>query len=124
VLTVAERIDNGITLLDTNIVGWADHIDINNFNISNGDNCILGQIGRKKFNMPAIDLKNENISSPYVSMCAKLGISWDDQENYGFFSWKPVEHIALNEIWKDKIKARQAEAEDIQWASLAKENSY
>ena len=43
-LTIAQRVQNGIKLLDTAMPGWIDKVDVSTLNMRNPEFCLLGQI--------------------------------------------------------------------------------
>lgn len=91
--TVAERVAAGIQLLDDNVEGWRDKINLETFNIQNTRNCILGQIfktdedhwesgydvGRAKLNLAGCDCcAEEGQLLPYdYGFDARLGLAED-----------------------------------------------
>src|SRR4051812_23092318 len=42
-LTIAERVQRGASLLDTEFPGWVDQVDLSSLNLASGCDCILGQ---------------------------------------------------------------------------------
>lgn len=41
--TIAERVQRGAFLLDTQFPGWVDQVDLSTLNLASGCDCILGQ---------------------------------------------------------------------------------
>lgn len=39
------RVQRGAELLDERMPGWADKVDVDEFDLRDGDRCVLGQIG-------------------------------------------------------------------------------
>lgn len=107
-LSIVDRVTNGVAFLDNTIPGWYDFIDIDKINICDGNWCILGQLGRNKYDMEFGKVNytggETSIPFPYTKMCEELNLSSDSFE-YGFYEIG-MEGIMLNELWKDAIRKR------------------
>jgi hypothetical protein len=100
VITTQLRVDAGMEFLDRKTPGWEHYVRLPSLELSDGSNCILGQIGQEKF-----DSEHDSISG-YCTLVGELKLDVDTQESLGFFCSNPFNYELLNEVWRDKIKER------------------
>ena len=103
-LTIAQRVQNGIKLLDTAMPGWREKIDISRLDLMSPNFCVLGQVmGRERCG--------------YTLAVDKLSLSIQDREDAGFL--RPIlneetveQRMAgweeLTTAWKEALLAEKA----------------
>lgn len=96
--TPASRITAGAKLLDRNVSGWEDRIDLDKLDLSTHDCCMLGQL----FGSYSKGLEDLNIGNP---------------SRYGFFTGTThgprtqrdfLQYDKLKRIWTNLIRKRTA----------------
>jgi hypothetical protein len=48
-LSIEQRVQNGATFLDANVVGWVDKINLKTLNIASSCKCVVGQVTGKAY---------------------------------------------------------------------------
>lgn len=82
-----DRVQLGISWLNTNFPGWELRVDLNKFNVNNESKC------------PCYYASGED----FWKMIVRLGIFEGRQyEKMGFIEWNKRDE--MNEIWKSEIK--------------------
>lgn len=107
--TAHELVERGARLLDEKLPGWADQIDLDTLNMREGCNCIIGQIGGRRFNLDALGWHNDVDAAHYSNLIGPMGIVGYE---YGFDSSADrddfhVFYDDLQDAWKGEIVARR-----------------
>lgn len=95
--SIEQRVADGATFLDANVVGWVDKIDLKTLRINCLCNCVLGQLFEE-----------------YGSGLIALDVH--DGRDFGFdvlekdYMNNKAEYAALTDEWKRVILARRAAA--------------
>lgn len=77
-MTIKERVKKGVALLDKNLKGWRYCINLDNFDMSDFQTCVLGQIGGGSYG-----------KGSYLAFQGNLTV--DDEESHGFEHWCYIE---------------------------------
>jgi hypothetical protein len=99
-----KRIARGVALLDEKVPNWRGHIDLEFFDISNSERCVLGQLNRAGV---LGDRYSWGWGGSYLYALAALGLTEDNEHEYGFdIDWETdidnadVEWAKLNREWR------------------------
>lgn len=95
-IELAKRVQNGITFLDAACPGWAEKIDLDNLDMRNHNQCVLGQLIGDFFKL-------------------NLGPRLDTDEfhevfGFGILKLMSVDIQELERMWRQEIAKRQEEA--------------
>lgn len=98
-MSLDQRVQNGINLLDREFPGWEGYVSAAKLNICDGQNCVLGQLGSNKYNIE---------HGAYAGLCKVIGLSSNvyRQAEFGFLACKGEEGT-LNKLWAARIRAIQ-----------------
>lgn len=116
--TAHDLVQKGAALLDVRLPGWADQIDLDTLELSNGCRCVLGQLAGRKVNLELLGLDADD----YVEASGEIVASYEDvidqvgdAVKLGFAlgrtrlrrreAWEAWE--ALQDAWKGEIVARR-----------------
>lgn len=77
-LSVVERVNNGIEFLNENIPGWRQKIDKDILDIFSASTCIWGQLGWPRFKGLETVINNTDITSVYEN--GFMGYNFDGDE--------------------------------------------
>ncbi len=104
--TIEERVRDGATFLDLNVVGWVDKIDTDLLSIASCDKCLLGQL-------------YFDYTSAVESLCIEayykqheLGFAWGDYVCNDPQALVDGECGLLTSEWRKLILARRAGRND------------
>jgi hypothetical protein len=116
--TLKARVKRGAALLDKQVRGWAERIDIERLDLSAspyypdtdypdtegsyGCGCVLAQLD-------AHDEDGERVGY-YSDGAQALGLDFDHALEYGFTSHEPDKYPKLTELWVAAINERKASA--------------
>lgn len=108
------RVNRGAKLLDEEIPGWADFVNMDDLHLDSCSKCVLGHIGREKYEI--------NSTSIYGSMMNVLKLNAYEGIYYGFCRDIGMSGLcpsiladgdveSLNAAWKNKILERRQPTE-------------
>lgn len=116
-MSVSSRVQAGTEFLDEHYPGWASHIDPDTLNIRDGDKCVLGQI----YNRMLKRKRPADYRSGFLHLLIEIGI--ENPVEFGFKGSDyreayDIDCVKLSEEWKREIRARQANAQRVQYDLL------
>ena len=85
-----KTVDAGVALLDERLPGWHKEIDADNLNLSDCNECVLGQL-----------------FGNYVKGLGVLGLYYGDSLKFGFRSGPPSQWWDLSQTWREIVRGRQ-----------------
>lgn len=115
-LEAENRVAAGAAFMDEYFPDWEDDIDINQLDIRNGCDCVLGQIATKRFGLTG------GPNSPYVQICELLNLDPVQQRCLGFVSTGMGDLI--NMIWREQIIKRQEAKAEKEWHKPKQEKAF
>jgi len=87
-----KTVARGVELLDERLPGWDEEITVENLNLSNCRECVLGQL-----------------FGEYDKGLRVLGLSSKDAKSLGFYRWPgPSRWESLSKAWRDIVRSRRA----------------
>ncbi len=99
--TIAERVARGAALLDEQLPGWADHIDLGELALESPCRCILGQLWQGK-----------DPEEPYEMALGELNLDYGEDDAAGFDKMPGTgnwgEYAQLTGAWRELIESRRA----------------
>lgn len=100
-LRISERVAGGAALLDEQMPGWADRIDLGAFLLANPCKCVIGQLfnGDYASGVSALGLRDDS---------GTLSSALAGERAHGFDDGDPVTLAALEREWVTVITERQA----------------
>jgi hypothetical protein len=99
--TPEERARNGATLLDSEIPGWYNRINLKTFRILSPNHCIIGQLYQNE--------DTDGVFGPFTRGLKDLG-AYDERVAYGFAmatSDEDGESKQLDAAWRTEILNRR-----------------
>lgn len=90
---IPDRVQAGVALLDREVPGWDERVDLDALMIADRFRCVLGQV-----------------FGSYDVGLSSLDWGEDDDEAYGFDVCYLTEYPRLNDAWRNRIEARRAVA--------------
>jgi len=106
-MNLKENVERGVALLDAEKPGWDAQIDLENFDFSDTELCILGQLYAgdpdiSGFDVGLVQLFGEDVDLSEESAKHGFDVLWE-------FGMKTSEHYSeLHELWKAEILSRRA----------------
>lgn len=101
-MTIEQRVRNGATFLDANVVGWEDKINVDDLNVGSCMRCILGQLfAGFRSGAIALDLRDDE--------AAALGFQVTEYEKDNDI------HTPFRELttaWRELLLERRRESAD------------
>jgi hypothetical protein len=92
VLTIAQRVDNGIALLDEKVPSWQDKVDPSTLTLSRIDACVLGQLFGSYY-----DGAEQLGFDPESKQASDLGFFLKDDEH------RYITYQQLTEEWSTRL---------------------
>lgn len=113
-MTLKERVDAGIAWLDSRYPDWAANINGWFLDMGDGEQCILGQLGRTVARTEVARVKQDmglGCLSTYTVMCDLNGLDYTQPAALGFGLEDDEPAIALTRLellWTSEVFARQS----------------
>lgn len=100
---VNDRVQRGIKYLNKYIPGWYNHIDTGTLNIGKGDDCVLGQICKKRYAWLMTHFSGYTNLANYL----QKKVRDFDAVDIGLYPITREEAEALTKCWKSEIEKLQ-----------------
>lgn len=88
-------IDRGIALLDAKVPAWCMKMQLDHLDLADAASCVLGQVYQEQADEPweAFDVG-----------LVELGLTDEEEDEYGFSLDRFAEYPALTRRWKQRIR--------------------